>query len=105
MTVELVDPLRALALSMKIGDFVWIWQFGLYPIDDRRTRFVQRGSEFVPRNLGWWLFERISELAAFPMTRRFMFGVKQRAEALRASHPSETVSARSAQPAGVGPTG
>ena len=105
MTVELVDPLRALALSMKIGDFVWIWQFGLYPIDDRRTRFVQRGSEFVPRNLGWWLFERISELAAFPMTRRFMFGVKQRAEALRASHPSETLSARSAQPAGVGATG
>jgi hypothetical protein len=102
MTVELVEPLRALALSMKIGkSFVWLWQFGLYPIDDQRTRFVQRGSEFVPRNPLWWLFERISELAAFPMTRRFMLGVKHRAEALRASHPSETVPARSAQPAGV----
>ncbi len=86
MTVELVEPPHALALSMKIGrSFVWIWQFGLYPIDEQRTRFVQRGMEFVPKNPLWWLFERVSEPAASIMTRRFMLGVKQRAEALRAS--------------------
>ena len=109
MTVELVEPLRALALSMKVGrNFVWIWQFGLYPIDGQRTRFVQRGMEFVPKNPLWWLFERISEPAAFIMTRRFTLGVKQRAEALRASTvpaPSDIPFPGATPTAGVGATG
>jgi hypothetical protein len=83
---------------------VWVWQFGLYPIDDRRTRFVSRGTEFVPNNPLWWLFMRISEPAAFIMTRRFLLGVKQRAETLRASGSSETAPLHSAQPAGGGAT-
>lgn len=85
MTVQVAEPLRALALSTQIGGFTWVWQFGLYPIDDCRTRLVDRGTERVPGNPLWWLFMRISEPAAFIMTRRFMLGVKQRAEALQAS--------------------
>jgi hypothetical protein len=88
LTVEVLEPFRALVLRDQGHGMDWVWQFGLYPIDDQRTRFVSRGTEFVPNNLLWWLFMRISEPAAFIMTRRFMLGVKQRAEALRASAPS-----------------
>jgi len=82
--VGVLEPLRALALSYEDRGFKWVWQFGLYPLDDQRTRFVTRGSEHVPNNLLWWLGMRIMEPAAFIMTRRFLFGVKERAEALRA---------------------
>jgi hypothetical protein len=84
MTIAVVEPPDALALSLQTRGFVWVWQFGLYPIDDRRTRFVSRGTQHVPSGPLWWLFMRISEPAAFIMTRRFMLGVKQRAEAMNA---------------------
>lgn len=45
---------------------------------------MTRGSERVPNTLLWWLGMRIMEPAAFLMTRRFLLGVKERAEALRA---------------------
>jgi hypothetical protein len=90
-----VEPLRALALSCEIGDFMWVWQFGLYPLDERRTRLVTRGSERVPSTALWWLGMRIMEPASFVMTRRFLLGVKQRAEALRASGGSRAAAAAS----------
>ncbi|MHB1569250.1 MAG: SRPBCC family protein [Solirubrobacteraceae bacterium] len=101
MTVQVVEPLRALALSTQMSGFMWVWQFGLYPIDDRRTRLVDRGTEHVPANPLWWLFMRISEPAAFIMTRRFMLGVKQRAEALQASAPAAIPFPGATPPAGV----
>lgn len=85
LAVGLLEPPHALALSYEDRGFVWVWQFGLYPLDDQRTRFVTRGTERVPRGVLWWLGMRISEPAAFIMTRRFMLGVKERAEALHAS--------------------
>ncbi len=85
LTVGVLEPLRALALSYRAGGFVWVWQFGLYPVDDQRTRFVTRGTERVPNTAVWWLGMRIMEPASFIMTRRFLLGVKERAEALRAS--------------------
>jgi hypothetical protein len=84
LTVDVVEPPRALALSYDAGGFKWVWQFGLYPLDEQRTRFVSRGTERVPSGLRWWLGMRVMEPAAFIMTRRFMLGVKERAEALRA---------------------
>jgi hypothetical protein len=85
LTVGVVEPLSALALSYQARGFIWVWQFGLYPLDAQRTRFVTRGTEHVPSKLVWWLGMRIMELAALIMTRRMMLNVKQRAEALRAS--------------------
>jgi len=105
LTVEVLEPLRALALIDHGHGMDWVWQFGLYPVDDQRTRLVSRGTERVPNTVLWWLFMRISEPAAFIMTRRFLLGVKQRAEALRASAPSGTVPPRIAPTAGVGATG
>ena len=83
LTVGLVEPPRALALSYEDRGFKWVWQFGLYPLDDHRTRFVTRGSERVPGNPLWWLGMRVMEAASFVMTRRFLLGVKERAERVR----------------------
>ena len=84
LTAGVVEPPRALALSYEDRGFKWVWQFGLYPLDDQRTRLVTRGSEQVPDNLLWWLGMRVMEAASFVMTRRFLLGVKERAEALQA---------------------
>jgi hypothetical protein len=85
LTVGVVEPPRALALSYEANGFKWVWQFGLYPLDGHRTRFVTRGTECVPNTPVWWLGMRIMEPASFIMTRRFLLGVKERAEALRAA--------------------
>ena len=84
MTVSVLEPPHALALSMDAHGMEWVWQFGLYRLDDRRTRLVSRGTEHYPRTPLWWLGMRVMEPAAFIMTRRFLLGVKERAEALRA---------------------
>jgi hypothetical protein len=87
LTVGVLEPLRGLALSYEAHAFKWVWQFGLYPLDDQRTRLVTRGTEQVPNKLVWWLGMRMMEPASFIMTRRFLLGVKERAEALRSSVP------------------
>jgi hypothetical protein len=105
LTVSLLEPNRALALSMDAHGLQWVWQFGLYPLDAQRTRLVNRGMERTPNTVLWWLFMRVSEPAAFIMTRRFMLGVKQRAETLRSSAPPPTGPPQTAPPAGVGAVG
>jgi hypothetical protein len=84
LTVGVLEPPHALALISEVGGFVWVWQFGLYPLEGQLTRFVTRGTERVPRNPLWWLGMRVMEPAAFIMTRRMMLGVKERAESLPA---------------------
>jgi hypothetical protein len=105
LTVGVLEPLRALALSYQLRGFVWVWQFGLYPLDEQGTRFVTRGTERVPSTPLWWLGMRVMEPASFIMTRRFLLGVKERAEALRASAPARAVQPRGAPAAGLGATG
>ena len=90
LTVAGLEPYRALVLSNKGHGIEWVWQFGLYPLDTNRTRLVERGTERFPKTLFGWVFRHVTEPAAFVMTRRFLLGVKQRAEALRARPASET---------------
>lgn len=85
LTVAVLEPLRALALSYQARGMEWVWQFGLYPLDDQRTRLVTRGRERTPNTVVWWLGMRIMEPAAFIMTRRMLLNLKQRSERLRAS--------------------
>jgi hypothetical protein len=85
LTVSVLEPPRALAFSYQSLGMEWVWQFGLYPLDNERTRFVTRGTERVPKTIAGWLGMRIMEPASFIMTRRMLLGVKERAEALRAS--------------------
>ncbi len=79
-----VNPPRALVLSGHADGVTWVWQFGLYPVDGRRTRLVSRNQVQVPRKVGSWLFMRALEPAAFLMTRRMLLGIKHRAERLAA---------------------
>lgn len=85
LTVAALEPNRELALSYNAHDFEWVWQFGLYPLDDERTRLVTRGTERVPKTVSGWIMMRVMEPAAFIMTRRMLLGVKARAEALHAT--------------------
>ena len=88
--VTAIEPYRALVLSGTGDGFAWVWQFGLYPVDERRTRLVSRNRVRVPRTLGSWLFMRVIEPAAFLMTRRMLLGLKHRAEALAATRGDRT---------------
>jgi hypothetical protein len=82
--VAVIEPCRALVLDMRnMGGFDWVWQFGLYPVDEKRTRLVSRSR--VRTQTGWArLFTYVIEPAGFLMTRRMLRGLKQRAETLRA---------------------
>ena len=82
--VAVLEPGRALVLDMRnLGGFDWVWQFGLYPIDEQRTRLVSRScvrTKSAPARLATYAIEP----AGFLMTRRMLLGLKERAEALRA---------------------
>jgi hypothetical protein len=96
LTVTTVDPCHALVLSYHAHRFEWVWQFGLYPLDENRTRLVSRGTERYANTVAAWLFMRVMEPAALIMTRRMLLGLKQRAEALRAARPGESPANRHA---------
>ena len=82
LTVVALEPYRALVLSYKAYGMEWVWQFGLYPLDNNRTRLVTRDTGRIPNTVGAWLGMRVMEPAAFIMTRRMLLVLKQRAEAL-----------------------
>jgi hypothetical protein len=78
--VAVLDPQRALVLDMRnLGGIDWVWQFGLYPVEGRRTRLVSR-SRVRTRTAAARLGTYAIEPAGFLMTRRMLLGIKQRAE-------------------------
>jgi len=83
--VRIVESRRALVLAGNADGFAWAWQFGLYPVDARRTRLVSRNRVRPPATpsarIGMWVLEP----AAFIMTRRMLLGIKRRAEQLAAA--------------------
>jgi hypothetical protein len=82
--VAVVEPRRALALDMRnMGALDWVWQFGLYAVDEKRTRLVAR-SRVRARSVWARLITYAIEPAGFVMMRRMLLGIKERAEALRA---------------------
>jgi hypothetical protein len=88
--VAVVEPNRALVLDMRnLGAFDWVWQFGLYAIDENRTQLVSR-SRVRTRSVWARLATYAIEPAGFVMTRRMLLGLKQRAETLRASSARAT---------------
>ena len=88
--VAVLEPNRALVLDMRnMGGLDWVWQFGLYPVDETRTRLVSRSR--VRAHVVWArLLTHAIEPAGFLMTRRMLLGLKQRAEGLRAAGMGET---------------
>ena len=88
--VAALEPNRALVLDMRnLGGFDWVWQFGLYTVDGNRTQLVSR-SRVRTRRAWARLATHAIEPAGFVMTRRMLLGVKQRAEALRATSVAES---------------
>src|SRR6266516_1681757 len=59
--VTALQPYRALVLGGEGDGFQGVWQFGLYPLDEKRTRLVSRNAVRVPSTLGSWLFMRVIE--------------------------------------------
>ena len=87
--VAIVEPNRALVLDMRnMGALDWVWQFGLYPIDETRTRLVSR-SRVRTRAMWGRLLTHAIEPAGVLMTRRMLLGLKQRSEGLRAASTGE----------------
>jgi len=83
--VAAIEPEHALVLDMRnMGGIDWVWQFGLYAIDERRTQLVSR-SRVRARTVLARLLTFAIEPAGFVMTRRMLIGIKQRAEALAAA--------------------
>jgi hypothetical protein len=73
----------------NLGGLDWVWQFGLYPVDETRTRLISR-SRVRARAVWARLLTHAIEPAGFLMTRRMLLGLKQRAEALRAANTDKT---------------
>lgn len=88
--VAALEPNRALVLDMRnLGGLDWVWQFGLYTLDENRTQLVTRSC--VRTNAVWARLATYAiEPAGFLMTRRMLLGLKQRAEALRAASTGES---------------
>jgi hypothetical protein len=88
--VAVLESNRALVLDMRnMGGLDWVWQFGLYPVDETRTRLISRSRV---RAQAMWarLLTHAIEPAGFLMTRRMLLGLKERAEALCATSMGET---------------
>jgi hypothetical protein len=101
--VAFVEPNRALVLDMrKMGGLDWVWQFGLYPIDETRTRLVSRSR--VRAHAAWArLLTHAIEPAGFLMTRRMLRGLQERAEAWRAANTGEPRATQRRSPSGRSP--
>jgi hypothetical protein len=80
--VRFVEAQRTLVLAGASDGFRWVWQFGLYPVNERQTRLISRNRASVPHTVRWTLFVRLLEPAAFIMTRKMLLGIKRRAEAM-----------------------
>lgn len=84
---------HALVLDMRnMGGIDWVWQFGLYAVDEERTQLVSR-SRVRARTVPAQLLTFAIEPAGFVMTRRMLLGLKERAEALAAAPGEHTVRA------------
>jgi hypothetical protein len=92
--VAAIEPYRSLVLAGTSDGLQWVWQFGLYPLDNSRTRLVSRGIQRVPNTVTGFLFMRVMEPAAFIMTRGMLPGLKRRAETLRQDRSRHAVSER-----------
>ena len=78
--VAVVEPNHALVLDMRnMGGIDWVWQFGLYAVDEHRTQLVSR-SRVRARTIWARLLTYMIEPAGFVMTRRMLLGIRERAE-------------------------
>jgi hypothetical protein len=92
-SVKQIDPGHSLVLGGEEGGVRWEWNFGLYRIDETRTRLISRYRATMPRTIRGRLFWWLLAPAAYIMTRRMLLGLKVRAEALAADASKNIVRA------------
>ena len=79
--VKVLKPGETLLLvghDPVVGDASWM--FGLYPIDEQRTRLVTRTRNRWPMTPGGILSLLFTEPGSFLMVRKMLLGIKRRAE-------------------------
>ncbi len=71
----------------KKGDVTWLW--GLYPLDDSRTRLITR----VRIHYNWLspsiIFNLLLDVGDIVMMRKCMLGIKRRAETIARQHEKQ----------------
>lgn len=76
--VKALEPNRWMLWWDKVGDTTWLW--GLYPLDENRTRLITR----VRMQYNWLspmiLFDLALDIGDIVMMRKCMLGIKWRAE-------------------------
>jgi len=87
MRTAVLEPESALVLAADEG--TWVWAFGLYPVDDHRTRLVSRNriSSPHPSVPGRVVRTLVMEPGSLIMERKMLLGIKERAERLAAESP------------------
>ena len=80
--VARVAPPRALVLCQVPPEHPWngVWSFHVVPAGDGRCRLLARSRTEVAPQLGLRLATRVGEPVTLVMTRRMLYGIRQRAE-------------------------
>ena len=89
MTVKILEKNRFLVLEHTDGN--WTWAFGLYPLDEQKTKLVTRNrisaDEMSPV---FRLYLKLIDPGAFVMERKMLLGIKERVEKNKAKEvPAE----------------
>lgn len=82
MTVEAVEPNRALLLAFRQRDVVVTQSWSLYPVDDERTRLVLRVRVSMPITLRSLPALLVLDPSEFIMVRKQLLVIRWRAERL-----------------------
>jgi hypothetical protein len=80
---------RSMVLAHSDGN--WTWDFGIYPIDDKRSKLVSRNR--ISTNgagVGFRLYMKLIDPGAFIMERKMLLGIKERVEKAKTVGPELT---------------
>lgn len=81
--VEHLELDRSLVLAFTEGN--WTWDFGIYPIDDHRSKLVSRNRiSMKDAGIGFRLYMKLIDPGAFVMERKMLLGIKERVERTKA---------------------
>jgi hypothetical protein len=90
---RVLEPDRHLVIQLTANGSNVVQSWGLYPVDERRTRLVLRVRASVPVTPRLVPFLVVLDVSEGVMVRRQLLGIKQRAEALAAGPTAVLASA------------
>jgi hypothetical protein len=79
MTVKILEKNRFLVLEHTDGN--WTWAFGLYPLEEGKTKLVSRNRISADEtSFTFRLYLKLIDPGAFVMERKMLLGIKERVE-------------------------